>query len=291
MKNSRVLILGYGEMGHAMESLLQGRHRTTVWQRHGGAALADQTQDQDFILYCLPAAAHASISAQLAPHLPTQALCLTIAKGLDDSGLLPAEAMIPALGNRRVAVLYGPMIAEELRAGRPGFAECVAATPGDNARITGLYRGSTLRVEPASDLTGLSWSAVLKNVYAMAFGIADELGLGDNVRGFLAVAALRELARIVQDLGGAADTPYRIAGLGDLITTATSAGSHHHELGRKLARGEHNLKGEGVHTLQVLRVHPRFDTGAFPLFRLIDECVHEPQDIRLLFTTLLRSGL
>ena len=63
---------------------------------------------------------------------------------------------------------------------------------------------------------------ILKNVYAMVFGMADELELGDNVRGFLATATLQELDRIVLHQGGLPGTPYHLAGLGDLITTATS---------------------------------------------------------------------
>ncbi len=79
---------------------------------------------------------------------------------------------------------------------------------------------------------------MLKNVYAILFGVADGLELGDNMRGYLATAAMHELERIVAGLGGSAGAAHRLAGLGDLITTATSKGSHHHELGRRLARGD-----------------------------------------------------
>jgi len=73
---------------------------------------------------------------------------------------------------------------------------------------------------------------ILKNVYAIMFGVADELKLGDNMRGHLMVAAIAELSGIVQSFGGQAHTPYSYAGLGDLLTTATSEGSHHHALGQ-----------------------------------------------------------
>jgi glycerol-3-phosphate dehydrogenase (NAD(P)+) len=289
MDRSQVLLLGHGEMGHAMEALLGARHAVTIWQRRAAQPLATLARESDFIIFCLPAMAHAEVAAQLAAHLSPRVLCLTIAKGLDDRGRLPAEILVDALGRERVAVIYGPMIAEELRAGRPGFAECAAPTPADSAHIAALFGDSALHIEPASDLTGLSWSAILKNVYAIAFGMADELGLGDNVRGYLAVAALDELARLVHTLGGTDRTPYRLAGLGDLITTATSAGSHHHELGRKIVRGERDLGGEGVHTMQVLRAHPRFDTQPFPLFRLVEDCVREAHDVRQMFADLLHA--
>jgi len=277
----RVLILGYGEMGHAMETLLGPRHRLTIWQRHppSGSPVPLETAvpDSDFILFCLPATAHAALASQVHPYLKKGTLCVTIAKGLDESGRTPAEVMAGLVGEDAVAVVYGPMIAEEIRAGRAAFAQFSAFHGDAPGRLADLFKESPLRLEPSADLAGLSWSAILKNVYAMAFGLADELALGDNVRGYLAVMALHELDSIVRALGGAPSTPFHLAGLGDLITTATSSGSHHHELGRRLARGERNLAGEGIHTLAILRNRPRFEVSQYPLYHLLDACVLNPE--------------
>ncbi|HJW81796.1 MAG TPA: hypothetical protein VJ396_06080, partial [Acidiferrobacterales bacterium] len=274
-KKFRVLILGHGEMGQAMEFLLAAHQPLRIWQRRPPAGetpvnLAAVVPESDVILFCLPATAHAAVVARIAPPLRGDTLCLTIAKGLDERGRLPAAVLAEAVGTARVAVLYGPMISEEIRAGKPAFAECGTAEPAAYERIAALYRGTALRLEPSRDISGLSWSAILKNVYAMAFGMADELNLGDNTRGFLAVTALHELSAIVQQLGGAPATPYRLAGLGDLITTATSAGSHHHELGRLIVRNQRAaLKGEGVHTIAMLEQFRPLDSSGFPLLRLI----------------------
>lgn len=277
----RVLILGRGEMGQAMEFLLAPRHHVQTWQRRPPATetkldLGEIVPTCDFILFCLPATAHAEVAALIAPWLRNDTLCLTIAKGLDESGRLPGAVLTQSMGAPQVALLYGPMISEEIRAGKPAFAECAVSDHAHFERIDTLYRGSTLHLEPTQDFTGLSWSVILKNVYAMAFGMADELNLGDNTRGYLSVHALQELSAIVQHLGGTAATPYRLAGLGDLITTATSAGSHHHELGRRLVRGETNLKGEGIHTVAMIEKFKLFDTNSFPLLRLISACVRTP---------------
>ncbi len=287
----RTLVLGYGEMGHAMETLLAGRHPLRVWQHRAPAfSFEEAVAGSEIALFCLPATAHTEMAERIAPVLRKDALCLTIAKGLDERGRLPFEVISAAVGAGRVAVLYGPMIAEEIRAGKPAFAECGTGNAETHARVAALFADSALQIEAARDIAGLSWSAILKNVYAMAFGMADELDLGDNVRGLLSVAALHELSRIVRLLGSEAATPFHLAGLGDLITTATSAGSHHHDLGRQLARGVRaGLAGEGLHTLAVLRAHPRFDSTAFPLFRLIDDCAHDPQDTRAQLTAWLRS--
>lgn len=292
---TRVLILGYGEMGHAMEALLAVRAELRIWQRRppvdaSPVALEMAARQAECVFFCVPGQAHAELAARLADSLPPASLCLTVAKGLAADGRTPAEVLAAAVGADRTAVLYGPMIAEGIRAGKPAFAECAAPTPEARTRIARLFQDSNLRIELADDLAGLSWAALLKNVYAVAFGMADELGLGDNVRGFLAVTALDELARVAQLLGGARATPYRLAGLGDLITTATSAASHHYELGRQLARSDRRaVGGEGVNTLTTLRAHPRFDAAPYPLFRLVEDCVREPQDVRARFTVLLHS--
>ncbi len=122
---------------------------------------------------------------------------------------------------------------------------------------------------------------ILKNVYAILFGVADELQLGDNMRGHLVVASIAELSGIVQSFGGRAHTPYSYAGLGDLMTTATSEDSHHHELGRKLVRGDwSDISGEGVHTLRMVEKFHVFDWRSYPLFSLSHDIVTAPETLR-----------
>jgi glycerol-3-phosphate dehydrogenase (NAD(P)+) len=278
-----VLLLGYGEMGHAMEYLLRPRHDVRIWQRRPppGAVARDletEAARADAIVFCVPTAPHAEVAARLKAVLRPHTLIATVAKGLDDTARTAIEALRATLGERQpCAVLYGPMIAEEIRAGRPAFAQAGVREAADFARLQALFRGSRLALEPARDVTGLSWCAVLKNPYAILFGLADGLGLGDNVRGWLAVGAVREMTGVLAQLGGEAATPQHLAGLGDLITTATSTRSRHHELGRELAHGiPRDLGSEGVHTLEVLRAQPRFDAAAFPLFRLVERVVREP---------------
>ena len=122
---------------------------------------------------------------------------------------------------------------------------------------------------------------ILKNVYAILFGVADELKLGKNMRGHLMVAAIAELSGIVQSFGGQSHTPYSYAGLGDLMTTGTSEDSHHHTLGRKLAKGEwSDISGEGVHTLQMVEKFHPFDWRSYPLFSLARDIVAAPESLK-----------
>ena len=278
-----MLILGHGEMGRAMGYLLQQHHTLTIWQRRSqpgslAVELESIAGQQDIIIFCLPANPHFELATRLRPRLRPDTFCVSIAKRLDDEGRTAARALTQALGPEApIAVLYGPMISEEIRAGRPAFAQAGAVQAETFTRLRDLFAGTALYLEHSIDIEGISWSAALKNVYAILFGVADELGLGDNMRGYLATAAMHELERIVTGLGGSAGAAHGLAGLGDLITTATSKGSHHHELGRRLVRGQTGaLEGEGVHTLKMVRAHRLFGSRHHALFDLIGQLLDKP---------------
>jgi glycerol-3-phosphate dehydrogenase (NAD(P)+) len=283
----RVLILGYGEMGHAMEHLLKERQQLDIWEKYPrdnvqSVLLEDAAPRADIVLFCLPVNPHREIVEQIAPLLKKTCLCLSIAKGLDEAGQTAAQIFAGVLGSHQTyCLLYGPMISEEIRADRYAFAQLGCGEMDSYNKIRGLFQDTRLYVEHTSDITGISWSVILKNVYAMVFGMADELQLGDNMRGYLSVAALRELDQIVCKMGGQAGSPYHLAGLGDLITTATSEDSHHHELGRMLAREEPGgIEGEGIHTLEMVSQHRLLNTTDYPLFQLIDDIVRNPQGVQ-----------
>jgi glycerol-3-phosphate dehydrogenase (NAD(P)+) len=297
MTSRRVLIIGFGEMGHAMNHLLSPRHEVRVWHRAHGSEievdLGESAANRDVVLFCVPTAPVFDLAQRIRDRLAPHTLCLSIAKGLDDQARPALLALRAGLGkDTNSGVLYGPMIAEELMVDRPGFAQAGVEDRQHYTRVRELFEGSNLLLEYHDDPPGLSWCAVLKNVYAMAFGMADGLGLGDNVRGLLAVLAVRELSSLVEELGGKTDTPYGLAGLGDLITTATSAGSHHHELGLRLARGEReDITGEGVHSLRTIRTRKLIDFTPYPLFSLIERLLREPEDLPERWHEFLFSAL
>lgn len=284
-----VLILGYGEMGHAMEVLLSARHELSIWDKFPtpeftSVALEQAVPQADFILFCLPVNPHREIVTLIKPLLKQNSICLSIAKGLDENGHTAAQVFNDVLADRfHYGLVYGPMISEEIRAGRYAFAQVGCQHESVYASTAALFGGSKLIVEQTSDIRGISWSVILKNVYAILFGIADELQLGDNARGFLMVQSVHELDRIVMQLGGEPGVSCRLAGLGDLVTTATSAGSHHHELGRLLAKGESSgIAGEGVHTLAMVEKHHLFKEEDYPLYKLVHGIVKNPEkDIEL----------
>ena len=284
--HAQVLIVGYGEMGHAMQHLLQHRHTISVWHidtPEGMVVPLEQAAaDKDAIILCIPTGPLYEVVSGFKTALRDDTLVITIAKGLDDKGRFAFDAISAALERSMPrAVIYGPMISEELRADRPGFAQVGSPDPEWAQRTLSLFADSGLYLTSTTDTTGISWCAVLKNIYAMAFGMADELKLGDNVRGYLATVTMQELAAISRQKGGTEAAPYGLAGLGDLLTTATSTDSHHHALGMQLARGERdNLAGEGTHTIGLISQLSLIDTRHYPLMQLIQEIVLTECDAR-----------
>lgn len=295
---TRVLLLGYGEMGRAMERLLADRASVSIWEKFPRAGFRSVSLPQavpraDVVIFCLPTKPHSEVLAEITPWLAPACICLSVAKGLDPAGRPVTRILEDVLGpDFGYDVLHGPMIAEQILAGRHAFAQLGCSGSGVVPRVTALFDRTRLHVTPVTDLIGINWAVVLKNVYAMAFGMADELGLGDNVRGWLSVRALRELDALVQQLGGAPGTAYGLAGLGDLVATATSEHSHHHQLGRRLARGETGvgvpggLEGEAIRTLAAADQHRFLDDSDLPLLRWIRGIVREPGDVARRFEEL-----
>ena len=281
----KVLVLGYGEMGHAMEYLLARRHQLRIWNVDGvkgdTTTLEQEAAIADVVLFCLPVNPHHEIASRIARLLKAGSLCLTIAKGLDESGRTAVQVFENVLAEgRHYGVMYGPMISEEIRAGKHAFADVALSEPGLWGTIRTLFQGTRLICKESGDMHGRAWSVILKNVYAIMFGVADEMQLGDNMRGHLMAAAINELSAIVESFGGEMHTPFSYAGLGDLVATGTSQDSHHHALGRKLASGQYSdISGEGVHTLEMVRKYDLFDWRAYPLFSLVQQIVSTPENM------------
>jgi len=116
MEHYRVLVLGYGEMGHAMEVLLDGRAQLDIWEKYPAddfhsVILEDAAPAAELILFCLPVSPHREVVTRLLPLLAADAICVSIAKGLDENGQTAAQVFADVLGTSHpYALLYGPMI-------------------------------------------------------------------------------------------------------------------------------------------------------------------------------------
>jgi glycerol-3-phosphate dehydrogenase (NAD(P)+) len=201
------------------------------------ARLEDLAGTADVIL-AVPTRAQVEV-ARLASAggLPARVLCA--AKGYEPgTRRRMSETLSEALGPRvPVTVLAGPSHAEEVARGIPTTVVVAAAREDDAREWQERLLAPTFRVYTNPDLVGVETAAALKNVIAIAAGICDGLGFGDNTKGALLTRGLAEMARLGEALGARAETFAGLAGLGDLVTTCTSRHSRNRRVGELIGTG------------------------------------------------------
>jgi glycerol-3-phosphate dehydrogenase (NAD(P)+) len=176
---------------------------------------------------------------RLAPSLPAGVPAVSVSKGLENGTLArPTEILRDTLGDRPLAALSGPTHAEEIARGLPGSAVVAAADASLAARVQKVFSGESLRLYASDDVQGVELAAAVKNVIAIAAGVSDGLGLGDNAKAALITRGNAEMARLGRALGAKPETFAGLAGIGDLITTCTSRHGRNRAVGERLGRGE-----------------------------------------------------
>ena len=164
---------------------------------------------------------------------------LIATKGLEEkTGFRMSEVLCFGMGRVNYAVLSGPNIARELAAGLPAGAVCAGENERFNALCQDVLNSEKFRIYTSLDPVGVELGGALKNPLAIAAGMAEGLGLGENTRAALLCRGLAEMARLGKALGGQERTFFGLSGLGDLITTANSPVSRNHRFGLAIARGE-----------------------------------------------------
>jgi glycerol-3-phosphate dehydrogenase (NAD(P)+) len=195
----------------------------------------------DVIALAVPSHGFRSVLVDAAPFIPRQALLLSLAKGLEQGTLKRmtevAAAVLPGHPAGRIGVLTGPNIATEVAAGMP-TASVVAMGDIEAAEsVQRLFMTDSFRVYTNPDVVGCEIAGVVKNVVALAAGIAQGLGVGDNARAALITRGLAELTRFGLALGGNPLSFLGLAGIGDIVVTCTSPRSRNRSVGEALGRG------------------------------------------------------
>jgi glycerol-3-phosphate dehydrogenase (NAD(P)+) len=277
-----ITVLGAGAWGTAIAVSLSARHELVLWGRDPGqcrdmaaarinrrylpeVALPPQlaiepefavaVSSADLTLVATPTAALRDMLTQLAPlRKPVVWLC----KGFEQrSAELPHQIAAQVLGSGSIyGALSGPSFALEVARGLPAALTLASADAGFSQATARELHGSRLRVYFSSDLTGVEIGGAVKNVMAIATGIADGLGLGANARAALITRGLAEMTRLGVKLGGRPETFTGLTGAGDLILTCTGELSRNRRVGLGLAQGkpldailrELGHVAEGVHT-------------------------------------------
>lgn len=260
----RIAILGGGAWGTAIARIAAGRHEVWLFARDAAQARAlNETRENTRYLpgFSLPDAVRAS--ASLAEVLgadpeiiviatPTSGLRTTmravaqsgagapviwLCKGFErDSGLLAHQIAVQELGTRPSGPFSGPSFAQEVAAGLP-TALTIAGEAALCDITTEAFHGGALRVYATDDVTGVEVGGAVKNVMAIATGIADALALGNNARAALITRGLAEITRLGVALGARVETFMGLTGLGDLILTCTGELSRNRQVGLRLGEG------------------------------------------------------
>jgi glycerol-3-phosphate dehydrogenase (NAD(P)+) len=205
------------------------------------ADLATAVNGRQVVVLVSPSQVMRRVVAQLGPHLASDCLLVSAAKGIEnDTLLLMSEVLAEVLGAAvasRSAYLSGPSFAREVAAELP-TAVAVAAADGEVARtIQELFHTDYFRVYTNPDVIGTELGGALKNVIALAAGVSDGLGFGHNARAALITRGLVEIARVGAAMGAQAETFAGLAGMGDLVLTCTGDLSRNRTVGMELGRG------------------------------------------------------
>ena len=258
----RVAVLGAGAWGTAIAAVLAARLQVSLWAQRAdqAQAIAATRRNERYLPGIdLPKAvavtsdlSHAVGGARLAlvatpvsglrdvlQRLDGGTRVVWLCKGFEEeTGLLPHQVVGETLGAQAQAgALSGPSFAEEVARGLP----CALTLASDSAAFAreaaALLHGGRMRVYYTADVVGVEVGGAVKNVMAIAAGISDGLGLGQNARAALITRGLAEIGRLSAALGGQAETVMGLAGAGDLILTATGDLSRNRRVGLELARG------------------------------------------------------
>jgi glycerol-3-phosphate dehydrogenase (NAD(P)+) len=202
------------------------------------ADLGEACHEADVVVMAVPSHGFRDVLRAAAPHVRAWVPVVSLAKGLEQGSLARmSEVVQDELPGHPVAVLTGPNLAKEILAGQP--AASVVAIDDDiiAAELQRIFATMRLRVYTNPDLVGCEVAGVVKNVIAIASGMAEGMGFGDNTRATLITRGLAEMSRLGVALGGNPLTFSGLAGMGDLIATCSSRQSRNNMVGYELGKG------------------------------------------------------
>ena len=193
---------------------------------------------KDLLVLAVPSPFTRSTARSMAPYVEDNQLVVSVAKGIEENSLLRLSEIIrEEIPQCRVAVLCGPTHAEEVGKGLPTVIVAGAEHPDDALYVQDVFMSEVFRVYTSSDVLGMEVGAALKNVVALAAGIADGLGYGDNTKAALITRGIAEISRLGTAMGGRPETFGGLTGIGDLIVTCASMHSRNRRAGILIGQG------------------------------------------------------
>ena len=263
---ANVGVLGAGSWGTALSVLLSDNgHQVTVWSidenevkmlnekrehelKLPGVKLPDDMvitgdlgstiRGRDFLVLAVPSPFTRSTAKKMSPFVAEGQIIVDVAKGIEESTLMTLSRQIEQeIPQADVAVLSGPSHAEEVGRRLPTTCVIGARTKKTAEYLQSMFISNVLRVYTSPDILGIELGGSLKNVIALAAGIADGLGYGDNTKAALITRGIAEIARLGVKMGGKIETFTGLTGIGDLIVTCASVHSRNRKAGYLIGQG------------------------------------------------------
>jgi len=323
--NRRVAVLGAGSWGTTVATLASRNAPTTLWARRAElatevndhhtnrrylpdftlppdlratASVAEAVREVDVVVIGVPSHGFRALLEELRPVIPPGVPIISLAKGFEEgSHLRMSEVIGDVLPSHPAGVLTGPNLAKEIMSGYAA-AGVIAMTDVTIMRgVQDVFRSGLFRVYTNTDVVGCELGGALKNVIAIACGMGDGMGVGDNTRAAVITRGLAELTRLGVAMGGKPQTLAGLAGMGDLVATCTSKQSRNRYVGEQIAKGRtiaeitaemHNV-AEGVKASSVVMELARRHGIEMPIAREVYGVIHEGRTAQQAFRGLVRQ--
>ena len=316
-------VVGAGSWGTAMAAMLAAKGPTTLWarrpelagaverSRRNEAYLPDLDLPDDLevtasieqavsgaslVVMCVPSHGFRDVLAAGAPVLHPGATVVSLTKGVEEvTGLRMTQVVDQVAPGHDVAVLTGPNLVDEVVAGHPTASVVACGDEALGERLQEVFSSGAFRVYTNPDVVGCEIGGALKNVFAIAAGIADGMGFGDNTRAAVITRGLAELARLGTALGGRPSTFAGLAGMGDLVATCTSRHSRNRWVGEQLALGRGlaeitagtRMVAEGVRTSLAVGELAASVAVEMPIAEQVVAVVHDGRPVQEVLTALM----
>ena len=314
---ANVGIMGAGSWGTALALLLhKNGHNVTVWSINDdevkmlsikrehesklpGVKIPDDMEftsemesaikGKDFIVLAVPSPFTRSTARNMKPYVAAGQIIVDVAKGIEESTLMTLSQQIEEeIPQANVAVLSGPSHAEEVGRGLPTIVVIGAKTKETAEYLQDMFMNEVFRVYTSPDMLGMELGGSLKNVIALAAGIADGLGYGDNTKAALITRGIAEIARLGVKMGGAIESFTGLTGIGDLIVTCASVHSRNRKAGYLIGQGmsmqeamdEVKMVVEGVYSTKAAVKLGKEYGVSLPIIDKVNEVLFEGKDPR-----------
>lgn len=312
---AKIGVIGAGSWGTALALLLHGNgHQVTLWShreteaekiraaRHHETKLAgiyipreiaitssleEAVSGKDICIIVVPSACVRDTAMRMRPYVAPGMLLVSASKGIEEATLRTMSSILEEVLPETVcAVLSGPSHAEEVAKGLP--TTCVIGARREPAAryLQKIFMSSCFRVYISPDVVGIELGGALKNVIALAAGIADGMGYGDNAKAALITRGMVEISRLGTRLGGRQETFSGLTGMGDLIVTCASMHSRNRRAGILLGKGytmeeamrEVNMVVEGVYSAKAAVRLAQTCGIEMPIIEQVNQVLFEGKD-------------